>query len=567
MTSYLSEHGYDEFADPECRLDGARFVISGRTARIVVDCRDHDIVLGGAGRPERLAATRFGLNEAIRRVGAAVNHALAVDVIESYIMDALVLAAREANSLADEAFTTVDLIWRTPLVLSRGVVSAPHLLDDVVRFRAAAVAVTRIEEEVLTDATVPERAELWAWQLRRWRELYCAPGSVQRSVNRTLAQFGDEASADALWGLRAVVLAAPLPSVQHVEVLGCLGARQRAGAVVPPELHEAVLRASSQELGTALVMIDEGLERVPFGREAPAMRLAEILSIFSLEQLRADLDRRIRFEDLLTLAIHALRDVLKLDAETIRPPIPLPTAKGVTFLGNVADIMQEGVEMDHCVATRAPKALAGQSYIFRIRAGGYRATVEVGSDGVVLEARGPGNEPTPAVGYAEHVLGCWAAPLRFAGLGEDDTPLSAVDAPNLPKGLEPIMTLGALRTVVTALTTPVQDNDEHVIAWALDAAAQAKATARGDKGVSPLWLAVQRVAGVPFELWSVDESGTALTSTILVRESAPARPAINLDDDELDRRLAEAGDFDEDMRTPVDPAADLSSFLPDSEER
>jgi hypothetical protein len=240
--------------DVDCALDGGQAIFRRSGVTVVVDARHHDFFLTrpGAG-PMRLAASRRGLGEAVQIVDDGLGVGLlSQDAIEGYLMDALIVAGRQKDPLADEAFTAVDVIQRTPLVCCRGVVANRHLLQDITRFVPAAIAVSRIEEDDLTDASAPERTELWADRLSRWRELYCAPDSVQRSVNRTLAQFGDEASADALWGLRRVPIDAPLPSVQHLKVLGCLGNRRPniPGPPVEAALQEAVLRATAAELGS-----------------------------------------------------------------------------------------------------------------------------------------------------------------------------------------------------------------------------------------------------------------------------------------------------------------------------
>lgn len=517
----------------DCHLDGCRAIFRSAEATVVVDARHHDFFLTRPGaRPTRLAASRRGLGEAVQIVDDGLGVGLlSQDAIEGYLMDALIVAARQKDPLADEAFTAVDVIQRTPLVCCRGVVANHHLLQDIARFMPAAIAVSRIEEDDLTDASAPERTELWADRLSRWRELYCAPGSVQRSVNRTLAQFGDEASADALWGLRRVPIDAPLPSVQHLEVLGCLGNRHPhiPGPPVDDALQEAILRATAAELGTALVLIDEGeFDRVVFGRDPPAVRLAEILTVVPMDRLRTALDRRVRFQDLLEEAMHALQHVLRLHAQTIEPPIPLPRARGVRFLATIGDILKEGVDMDHCVATRAPRALAGSCYLFHVDHEGHEATVEVGSDGRVLEARGPENVHNAGVAWASATLAVWGAPLRFSTMGEPSTSLWVSPGPPPPPGTAPVQTLGELQQIATALLTPPEAGDDAVLQWCLqraDLARQGKA-----------WLVVHRAAGVPFELSSIDDGGQTLDSTATVREGAAEAAARVVDDEEWDLR-------------------------------
>lgn len=508
----------------DCTLENCRAIFRRDNIEVVVDATHHDFFVTVTDgdpppqspkvRPLRLAATRRGLGEVIQLVDTHIGPGvLNPDAIEGYVMDALIVAGRAVNPLVDDAFTAVDLVVRTPLVCCRGVVHNPHLLRDLIAFRPAAVALARIEDEDLRDASVPERTEIWADVLSRWRDLYCAPQSTRRSVNRTLSRLGEEASAEALWGLRRVLIDAPLPSIQHLEVLGSLGARHNVneGPTLDPALHLAVLRASTEELGTALVLIDEGqLDRVVFGRDPPAMRLAEILTVISVHDMRIALDRRVRFDDILQNAIHALQDVLKLNVQTIEPPIPLPRDSRVTFLATIGDILKEGVEMDHCVATRAPKALSGASYIFHVEYAGETATVEVSADGRVLEARGPENVPNGAVAFATSFLSLWALPLRLAEFGPEEASLWSLPAPSLPAGFEPVRTIAELNEIVAQLLGPPFDGgDKGVLAWVIQSA---ELSAAGN-----YWIGVQRVADVAFELCGRSSDSPTIITTAKIR--------------------------------------------------
>jgi hypothetical protein len=227
----------------------------------------------------------------------------------------------------------------------------------------------------------------------------------------------------------------------------------------------------------------------------------------------------VRFQDLLEHAIHALQRVLKLNAQTIEPPIALPRTRGVHFLATIGDILKEGVEMDHCVATRAPRALAGSCYLFHVDHGGHRATVEVDSNGSVLEARGPSNVDNPAVPHGAAALAVWGAPLRFAALGDASTSLWALPGPPLPSGTEAVQTLGEFQHIVTALLTPPETGDGTVVRWCLGAAERARLGQR--------WLVVHRAAGVPFELSSIDDDGTVHESTTSMRADAADHGGIN----------------------------------------
>lgn len=502
---------------------------------VVVDAREHDFVFSSSRRRLRLAASRAGLEEAVFELKGAIGPLWSRDTLVAHLQQALLAAARapwrgpadvdrvdfdDRDDDRGSMLDTIDAAWAavcavrsTPLVLCRGVLGNRQLLNDIVRFRPAAIAVASIEDLASRDRSVPEQTDAWAHRLRDWRSLYCARGSIARSVNRTLTRFGDDASAQALWGLRRVKLTAPLSTVQHVEVLGCLGARlpPLSADNVNDELQDIVLRASARELGEALVMMDEaGFDLVARGGEPPAAALAAVLSAVRLPVVRADLGRRLRFSDLLEVAMQGLRGLMRADAvDVIAPPVSLPSFKGITFLGTIGAILKEGAEMQHCVAMHAPAALAGDSYFFHIDHDGERATAEVGSDGVVREVRGPSNVDNAAVVQGQLVLRCWGARLALHHSGPPSTSLWSTPSPPLPAGCEPITTLGELIDVVVALTSPPLPGDDVVWEWATACVAEA----RGGK----CWLAVTRAAGVALMLWLLDEEGVRVRSHVHVR--------------------------------------------------
>ena len=116
---------------------------------------------------------------------------------------------------------------------------------------------------------------------------------------------------------------------------------------------------------------------------------------------------------------------LGVSTRAARPPIPLPEATGVRFLGTVAEIVREGADMGHCVATYAAAAVDGRCYLFRVERGGEAATVLVDRGGSVGEASGPENANNRAARWGSHVLGRWGAafsgPSRPSATGNGST--------------------------------------------------------------------------------------------------------------------------------------------------
>ncbi len=148
----------------------------------------------------------------------------------------------------------------------------------------------------------------------------------------------------------------------------------------------------------------------------------------------------------------------------------------------------------------------GSSFLFHIEYGGAAATVEVGSDGVVLEARGPLNSANSAVHYGRAVLTTWGMPLCFPIMGEATRMPWMPGVPSLPQG-ERITTVADLRAATAGLLTPSQLNDGAVLQWCWMAASRA---AQGR-----CWLALSRVTGQPLEIVSLDATGDVEGSTSL----------------------------------------------------
>lgn len=97
---------------------------------------------------------------------------------------------------------------------------------------------------------------------------------------------------------------------------------------------------------------------------------------------------------------------------TARPAIPLPDLPGVRFLETAGDVIVEGARMRHCLASYVGKAAMGGCFLFHVDYGGEQATVEVTPDGRVLQSKGPGNRPNRACQWGRRVLAAWGRQLR-----------------------------------------------------------------------------------------------------------------------------------------------------------
>jgi hypothetical protein len=100
------------------------------------------------------------------------------------------------------------------------------------------------------------------------------------------------------------------------------------------------------------------------------------------------------------------------DRKTTVPPVLLPAAEGVEFLGTVARVAHEGAQMNHCAASYAKAAAAGHCYLFHVEHGGEHASAEVSPQGEVRQVHGPGNRDNDACRYGRRVLTRWGRQLR-----------------------------------------------------------------------------------------------------------------------------------------------------------
>jgi hypothetical protein len=118
---------------------------------------------------------------------------------------------------------------------------------------------------------------------------------------------------------------------------------------------------------------------------------------------------------------------------TTRPPLAPPEAEGIRFLDSVGAVCTEAGRMQHCVASYLDLAVQGNCFLFHMTYKGEEATVEVGCEGRVRQARGPRNVRNRAGRWGKRVLNRWAAgfpppaassrrSVHLGGLPDDDIP-------------------------------------------------------------------------------------------------------------------------------------------------
>jgi hypothetical protein len=320
-----------------------------------------------------------------------------------------------------------------------------------------------IEGDDDDDAT-PERCETLAARLASWRDLYAHDGKAGRALNGTLADHAEALPHDALWGLRRVSLTRRAASRAHAELLGLLGAHPRAlrlrthmelvEACSVDELHALIERAPVDARTLAIGTLADGID----ANDPAVTVLAELIASYAVP-----VAANVRLRDVYAGALHFHLAHVPPTTKTARPPIPLPHVSGIRFLETVADLINEGARMHHCVATRRGAAVAGEGYVFAVNdgAGGF-ATVQVDNLGRVVEARGPKNRDNSTAAWARRVLTRWGRGFWAARIGlHEKTWHHSV----LPPFCVPLWTVEDCHRQYARAANAVPDDDGALAEW------------------------------------------------------------------------------------------------------
>jgi hypothetical protein len=305
------------------------------------------------------------------------------------------------------------------LVFSPALAREPWVMRDVVEHRAAAIALGFVESHLRPgepDTSLSDEALVAA--LVRWRGLYSPSGEEYRSLNRTLMNVPREFPAELLCGLRRVRLERPL--LDALELAAACTAGEAFARLRDPAVREARLRTVHHARAAEIAL---AVRRVAAftARRLSARRSADLLVVFRFladfphahpGRLRALVDEAIRWHRLDPWLHEVVDDAGGLDAPTARPPIALPSDDGIRFLDTIDRVVEEGRRMRHCIASYAPDAVAGRSYLFHVERDGEHASIEVTRDGRIGQAAGPGNGTNAAVRWGTRKLRAWAAELR-----------------------------------------------------------------------------------------------------------------------------------------------------------
>jgi hypothetical protein len=311
----------------------------------------------------------------------------------------------------------------------------PYILKDILTYRAAAIAFAYLQSDLwhppvhvenggedqedrdLEAAEAPVAELLGA--MADWRGLFSPDGKPYRSLNRTLMNLPPDVPPELVCQLSRIRLERPV--VDWLELTTLMLYVSTADAA-PPEAGLNRLRifhhASAAEIADAVRRIGTCTNRELDVRRPDDLRFVIRYLCDHPEPYRSTLpglvERVIRWHRRAYERERLERQIDRLggyDQPAVSPPIPLPAVPGVTFLGTVGEIAEEGMRMHHCIATRAEDALHGRCYLFHIDHQGERASVELSPEGKIAQAQGPHNTENAAVWWGVAQLRAWVAGL------------------------------------------------------------------------------------------------------------------------------------------------------------
>ncbi|MBX3422607.1 MAG: PcfJ domain-containing protein [Pirellulaceae bacterium] len=334
----------------------------------------------------------------------------------------------------------------TPLLHVPELYQHPYLVSDILRYRAAAIAVNigdtlcqwrraRQHEAALPQpgglAIMPldieyrysVRPEFAVQQMAAdWQRLYSSTEVAYGSLRRTLMQLPGGISIWPHTVLPIVHLVRPMTDRLELATLLRAVMIQRERLIDEGASHLRTFHyARRSEIREAMDLVAAELAMplshrrndaiatfVQFLCDYPDQHCGGLVSLArkSIAWHRDDGQRQ-------QAALNALGQ-LSEDTSTRLPPIPLPEEGGVRFLASVGEILEEGERMKHCIGSYTEPAVHGRCYLFHVDYGGTSATVEVGPNGRVRQSFGPRNSQNEATSYGRQVLSRWATGLLIS---------------------------------------------------------------------------------------------------------------------------------------------------------
>jgi len=296
-----------------------------------------------------------------------------------------------------------------------------HLLADIQRYRAAAIAVSVFGENLWcryggafaasSDNNSADGSSSIAMfracqRLESWRTLFSDTGRTYSALNVTLDKLPGGISPKLVAEqLSKTHLARPMLDRLELSVLLLSLERQ------PHQHHRVFQFASRPEILTAMARVGHALRRelssrrtvdlgtfVQYLCDYPEGHSGNIVGLAN---------RSVRYHRLLATQRHRSATLDTDDQPLAVPPVPLPSQTGLRFLDTAGAVRNEGLLMGHCIAGYVDRAYTGQSYLFHYDHGDEMASIEVNPQGRVTQAYGPYNSVNTAARKAKRLLGAW----------------------------------------------------------------------------------------------------------------------------------------------------------------
>jgi hypothetical protein len=316
---------------------------------------------------------------------------------------------------------------------SRDFYDRRYLVADVLKFRAAAIAVNAVRVLCKGDLQVHYYDDKALERLEEsWLGLFSPDGRAYGSLRRTLMNLPEEVPAPLLPALRLVHLPRPVTDpLELTTICAALAEKQRMWRYPDlwPDRLKILLHAKATEIQEAVTRVAESTRRLDLRGLSGVIFLVRYLDFPESHtgRLGGLVEKAIRWHG------HVARGTLeerlekldlpprlkRLDTPTAPPEFPIPADSRIRFLDTVGSILEEGRDMGHCVATLAATAVRGLAYFFHVEFGGQKATVELNRRGKVVEAAGPRNSDNEAVRWGCRTLEECARSAAAPGVDDD----------------------------------------------------------------------------------------------------------------------------------------------------
>ena len=296
------------------------------------------------------------------------------------------------------------------------------IVRDLINHRAAIAALLNIHDLTYSLARRLKRTNKYSWDLNsnqvldymeNWRGLFSPTGEPDKSLNRTLMNMPGGVPVWYMPYLQCVHLERPMKNRSELLVMLC-HVKNNSSRHRNFTNSDVFFHTREHEIRKSLHRLENytGLE-LSFRRFYSIRFLVGFLTDYPYAH-RGNLvgltDKAIRWhrDEQYHLVEEKIAE-LGGDTPAHKPPIPLPSDPRIRFLGSVADICQEGKEMEHCIASYVDRAVSGDCYIFHLDYGNESATAKVQNTGRVSQVEGPTHSQNKATRWGKRVLSQWGA--------------------------------------------------------------------------------------------------------------------------------------------------------------